>query len=71
MLKQVPLYFAIETLKLTFVYHLINYESNQTDNRNRTPIETRHYILCNVNDVEDEYLFVLVCPALNELRKIY
>ena len=40
-------------------------------NRNRTPRELRYCILCNVNDVEDEYHFVLVCPAFTELRKKY
>ena len=48
MLKQVPLYFAIKTLKLTFVYHLMNYDSNQTNNRHRTSIETRHCIYAMV-----------------------
>ena len=37
--------------------------------RNRTPRKLRYYILCNVNNVEDEYYFVLVCPAFIELRK--
>ena len=39
--------------------------------RNRTPKELRYCILCNVNDVEDEYHFVLVCPAFTGLRKKY
>ena len=33
--------------------------------------ELRYCILCNVNDVEDEYHVVLVCLAFTELQKRY
>ena len=28
-------------------------------------------ILCNVQDLEDEYQFSLICPAYSNLRKVY
>ena len=56
--------------KLRLSSHKLRIELDRY-NRNRTPRELRYCILCNVNDVEDEYHFVLVCPAFTGLRKKY
>ena len=56
--------------KLRLSSHKLRIESDRY-NRNRTPRELRYCTLCNVNDVEDEYRFVLVCPAFIALRKKY
>ena len=56
--------------RLRLSSHKLRIESDRYT-RNRTPSELRYCILCNVNDVEDEYHFVLVCPAFTELRKKY
>ena len=56
--------------KLRLSSHKLRIESDRHI-RNRTPRELRYCILCNVNDVEDEHHFVLVCPAFTELRKKY
>ena len=56
--------------KLRLSSHNLLIESDRY-NRNRTPRELRYCILCYVSDVEDEYHFVLVCPAFTELRKKY
>ena len=29
----------------------------------------RYCTICNTNDIEDEFHFVLICPAYNNLRK--
>ena len=54
--------------KLRLSSHKLRIESDRY-NRKRTPRELRYCILCNINDVEDEYNFVLVYPAFIELRK--
>ena len=56
--------------KLRLSSHKLRNESDRY-NRNRTPRLLRYCVLCNVNDVEDEYHFVLVYPAINDLRKKY
>ena len=35
------------------------------------PRENRKCTLCNKNDIEDEYHFVLICPLYNNTRNIY
>ena len=54
--------------KLRLSSHKLRIELDRY-NRNGTPRELIYCILCNVNDVEDKYHFVLVCPAFTELRK--
>jgi len=39
--------------------------------RNRTDRNQRVCKLCNHGDIEDEYHFVLICPAFEHIRKIY
>ena len=57
--------------KLRLSSHKLRIESDRY-NRNRTPRDLRYCILCNVNDVEAAYHFVLVCPSYrrNILRLI-
>ena len=71
------MYLDILPLKLRNILTKLRLSSNrlriESDryNRNRTPRKLRYCISCNVNDVEDEYHYVLVCPAFIELSKIY
>lgn len=45
--------------------HNLNIESGRHRNINR---QNRLCILCNTNDIEDEYHFILICSAYRELR---
>ena len=49
--------------KLRLPSHKLRIETERY-NRNRTDRELRYCTLCNVNDVEDEYHFLLICPAV-------
>ena len=62
MYLDIPSKLRIIWTKLRLSSHKLRIELDRY-NRNRTPRELRNCILCNVNDVEDEYHFVLVCPA--------
>ena len=33
--------------------------------------ENRKCPICNTNDLEDEFHFILICPIYNELRTMY
>lgn len=55
-------------VKLRLSSHHLNIEIGRHRNIDRAE---RKCILCNLNDLEDEYHFTLVCPIYNDLRKQY
>ena len=38
---------------------------------NNTPRESRICTFCNLNKIEDEFHFLMICPLYNELRSLY
>ena len=54
--------------KLRLSSHSLMIESGR---HNGIARENRRCSLCNENDIEDEYHFVLICPTYNELRSMY
>jgi len=51
--------------KLRLSSHTLNVEIG------RHNIIDRHCIRCNLNDIEDEFHFVLICPDYVNLRNAY
>lgn len=43
----------------------------ETGRHRGIPRENRKCTLCNTNDIEDEYHFIIVCPLFNNLRNVY
>ena len=54
--------------KLRLSSHSLAIESGR---HNGIPRERRKCTLCNINDIEDEYHFIIICPLYNDLRKQY
>ena len=54
--------------KLRLSSHSLAIESGR---HNGIPRENRKCAFCNLNDIDDEYHFIIVCPFYNELRKEY
>ena len=54
--------------KLRLSSHHLNIETGRHRNIERSQ---RKCILCNSQDLEDEYHFSLICPAYSDLRKVY
>ena len=54
--------------KLRRSSHHLNIETGRHRNIERSQ---RKCILCNSQDLEDEYHFPLICPAYSDLRKVY
>ena len=54
--------------KLRHSPHHLNIETGRHRNIERSQ---RKCILCNSQDLEDEYHFSLICPAYSDLRKVY
>ena len=48
--------------------HELRIETGRYDN---TPREQRLYNLCNMNNIKDEFHFLLVCPKYRDLRCKY
>ena len=40
----------------------------ETGRHRQIPRQDRKYILCNIDDVEDEYHVILICPFYNNIR---
>ena len=58
--------------KLRLSSHNLKIESGRhTGTRARIARENRKCIICNSNDIEDEFHFVLICPVFNDIRRIY
>ena len=58
--------------KLRLSSHNLKIESGRhTSTRARIARENRKCIICNSNDIEDEFHFVLICPVFNDIRRIY
>ena len=55
-----------EIVKIRISAHKLNIESGRYKNIDRTE---RICNVCNSNDIEDEYHFILQCPLYNDLRK--
>ena len=60
--------YRIALCKLRVSDHLLRIESGRHDN---IPREQRLCQLCNLHEVENEFHFLLICPALSELRLSY
>ena len=54
--------------KLRLSSHPLRIETGRYG-RNRVDRHLRYCTLCDKNDIEDEYHFLFVCPAYNEIRK--
>lgn len=54
--------------KIRLSSHSLNIETGRHRNIDRSQ---RKCTLCNLNDLEDEYHFILICPVYSELRKAY
>ena len=59
------LYFALASLRLSS--HKLRIETDRYS-RNRIDRVQRKCLNCNLNDLEDEYHFVLICLMYNDLR---
>ena len=58
--------------KLRVSSHNLKIESvRPTGTRARIARENRKCIICNSNDTEDEFHFVLICPVFDDIRRIY
>jgi len=60
--------FALASLRLSS--HKLRIETDRYS-RNRIDRVQRKCLNCNLNDLEDEYHFVLICPMYNHLRTTY
>ena len=54
--------------KVRFSSHDFNKEQGRYKNITRNE---RKCLVCNLDEIEDEYLFILVCQLYHELRKTY
>ena len=54
--------------KLRLSSHMLKIESGRHTN---IPKNERKCNICNSNDIEDEYHFVIVCPLYTDIRKMY
>ena len=43
----------------------------ETGRHRQIPSQDRTCILCNIDDIEDEYHFILICPFYNTIRNTY
>ena len=43
----------------------------QTGRYNTLPRNERRCLICNTNDIEDEFHFICICPCYNDIRKQY
>ena len=43
----------------------------ETGRHRQTERNYRKCLFCNLNDIEDEYHFILICPPYNDIRKIH
>ena len=43
--------------------------NNETGRHTNTPRNERKCTFCNVNDIEHEYNFVLICPLYEDIRR--
>ena len=64
----IPIIFRIALTKLRCSVHKLHIETGRHRNIN---YEERLCILCDTNNIEDEFHFVIVCPLYEELRQIY
>ena len=56
--------------KLRLSSHKLRIETDRY-NRNRINRQLRYCTFCNINDVEDEFHFIIVFPIYTDLRKKY
>ena len=70
-----PYLFILNNKKLRNAIAKLRLSSNQLNieiGRHRNIVRAdRKCIICNLNDIEDEYHFTLICPIYNDLRKDY
>ena len=62
--------FRIATSRLRLSSHKLRIETGRYA-PNRIDRNQRKCLLCNKNDIEDEYHFVIICPFYDELRKTF
>ena len=60
---------AISKLRLSS--HPLNIETGRHRRIGRIDRSNRKCTLCNLNDIEDEFHFTLICPAYENIRKQY
>ena len=60
---------AISKLRLSS--HSLNIETGRHRRIGRIDRSNRKCTLCNLNDIEDEFHFTLICPAYENIRKQY
>ena len=66
--KPIPSLYKRYISRFRLVSHNLRIEHGRYYNESRFD---RKCSLCNLNDVEDEYHFILVCPRYSELRSKY
>ena len=54
--------------RLRMSSHMLKVETGRHIN---VPLNERKCELCNKNDIEDEYHFILICPFYDDIRKKY
>ena len=54
--------------KMRLSSHKLAIETGRHQNVAR---EQRKCLCCDLNDIEDEYYFILICPLYNDLRNLY
>ena len=69
-LDNIPLKLRIPLTKLRLSSHQLRIETGRYGN-NRTERNQRHCMICNSGDLEDEYHFICICSAYNQIRKRY
>ena len=66
MTKPIPSLYKIHITRYRLVSHKLKIEQGRYTQENRRNRICSH---CNLNDIEDEFHFILVCPYFNTLRK--
>ena len=66
--KPIPSLYKRYISRFRIVSHNLRIEHGKYYNESRID---RKCALCNLNDVEDEYHFILVCPRYSELKSKY
>ena len=65
-----PISLCSHLCRLRTSAHSLRIQTGRFSN-NRTPRNERVYLLCNMNEVEDEFHFMFICPKYSILRRKY
>jgi len=69
-INDIPAKLRIPLTKLRLSSHCLHIETGRYG-QNRVDANLRHCLICNSQDIEDEYHFVMICEAYSDIRRKY